>query len=93
MPRLTKPSTVLSTKGRITIPAAIRRSRNWNAGTRLTVDETAHGVALKPAPLFPPTTPEQVFGCLRYQGKPRTSQGMQEGIAMEAGRRNARGRC
>jgi AbrB family looped-hinge helix DNA binding protein len=92
MPRAGKLTTTLSTKGRVILPAAIRRRRNWNAGTRLTVEETADGVVLKPAPLFPPTTPEQVFGCLRYQGKPKTLQEMQAGIAEEARRRHARGR-
>lgn len=92
MPRSAKLSTTLSTKGQVILPADIRRRRNWNAGTRLTVEETADGVLLKPAPLFPSTTPEQVFGCLRYQGKPKTLKEMQEGIAAEARRRHARGR-
>jgi AbrB family looped-hinge helix DNA binding protein len=92
MPRAGKLTTTLSTKGQVILPAVIRRRRNWNPGTRLTVEETTDGVVLKPAPLFPPTTPEQVFGCLRYQGKPKTLQEMQEGIAAEVRRRHARGR-
>jgi AbrB family looped-hinge helix DNA binding protein len=85
-------TTTLSTKGQVILPAAIRRRRNWNAGTRLTVEETPEGVLLKPAPLFAPTTPEQVFGCLRYAGKPKTLEDMQAGIAAEVRRRHARGR-
>lgn len=46
----------------------------------------------KPASPFQSTTPEQVFGCLRYQGKPKTLQEMQAGIATEVRRRHARGR-
>jgi AbrB family looped-hinge helix DNA binding protein len=92
MPRSEKLSTTLSTKGQVILPADIRRRRNWNAGTRLTVEETPDGVLLKPAPLFRPTTPEQVFGCLHYQGKPKTLQDMHEGIAKETRRRHARGR-
>jgi AbrB family looped-hinge helix DNA binding protein len=92
MPGAAKLTTTLSTKGQVILPAAVRRRRNWNAGTRLTVEETADGVLLKLAPLFPPTTPEQVFGCLRYQGEPKTLQDMQEGIAAEVRRRHARGR-
>jgi AbrB family looped-hinge helix DNA binding protein len=87
-----KLSTTLSTKGQVILPAAVRRRRNWNAGTRLTVEETPDGVLLRSAPLFPVTTPEQVFGCLRYQGKPKTLADMQEGIAAEVRRRHARGR-
>jgi AbrB family looped-hinge helix DNA binding protein len=92
MPRSAKLSTTLSTKGQVILPADIRRRRNWNAGTRLTVEETPDGVLLKRAPLFPATTPEQVFGCLHYRGKPKTLLEMQEGIAAEAHRRHARGR-
>jgi AbrB family looped-hinge helix DNA binding protein len=92
VPRSARLSTTLSTKGQVILPADIRRRRNWNAGTRLTVEETADGVLLKPAPLFPPTTPEQVFGCLHYRGKPKTLKEMYDGIATEARRRHARGR-
>jgi AbrB family looped-hinge helix DNA binding protein len=92
MPRSAIPSTTLSTKGQVILPAEIRRRRNWSAGTRLTVEETPEGVLLRPAPLFPPATPEQVFGCLQYKGKPKTLQEMRDGIAVEARRRHARGR-
>jgi AbrB family looped-hinge helix DNA binding protein len=92
MPGAAKLTTTLSTKGQVILPAAVRRHRNWNAGTRLTVEETPDGVLLKPAPAFPLTTPEQVFGCLRYQGKPKTLRDMQDGIAAEVRRRHARGR-
>jgi AbrB family looped-hinge helix DNA binding protein len=92
MPRSAKLSTIVSTKGQVILPADIRRRRNWNAGTRLLVEETPEGVLLKPARLFAATMPEQVFGCLHYQGKPKTLEEMQEGIATEARRRHARGR-
>jgi predicted nucleic-acid-binding protein len=39
---------------------------------RLTVEDTADGVLLRPARAFPPTSSEQVFGCLRYRGRPKT---------------------
>jgi AbrB family looped-hinge helix DNA binding protein len=87
-----KLTTTLSTKGQVILPAALRRRRNWNAGTRLTVEETPDGILLKPAPLFPPTTPEQVFGCLRCAGAPKALEDMREGIAAEVRRRHARGR-
>ena len=92
MPGAAKPTTIVSTKGQVVLPAAIRRRRNWNAGTRLTWEETADGILLKAAPLFPPTTPAQVFGCLPYQGAPKTLANMQDGIAAEVRRRHACGR-
>jgi AbrB family looped-hinge helix DNA binding protein len=87
-----KSTTTLSTKGQVILPAAIRRRHNWQAGTRLTVEDTADGVLLRPTPAFPPTTTEQVFGCLRYQGKAKTLEEMRDGVAAEVRRRHARGR-
>lgn len=85
-------TTTLSTKGQVILPADIRRRLRWQPGTRLSVEETPDGILLRPAPLFPPTTPEQVFGCLRYRGAPKTLEDMQAGVAAEAQRRHARGR-
>jgi AbrB family looped-hinge helix DNA binding protein len=92
MPPLAKPTTTLSTKGQVILPASIRRRRQWDAGTRLTVEETPDGVLLKAAPLFPPTTPEQVFGSLHYHGEPKSLTAMQQGVVAEVRRRHARGR-
>jgi len=92
MPPLAKPITTLSTKGQVILPASIRRRRQWDAGTRLTVEETPDGVLLKAAPLFPPTTPDEVFGSLHYQGAPKSLEEMQQGILAEVRRRHARGR-
>lgn len=33
-----KLTTIVSTKGQVILPSAIRRSRDWKAGTRLTVE-------------------------------------------------------
>ena len=92
MPASTKPTTTLSTKGQVILPAAVRKRQQWGPGTRLVVEETSEGVLPKPAPLFPPTDPEQVFGCLAYSGEPKSLEEMREGIAKEARRRHAGGR-
>jgi AbrB family looped-hinge helix DNA binding protein len=92
MPDAPAMTTTLSTKGQVILPAAIRKRRHWTAGTRLSIQETPDGVLLKPAPLFARTTPEQVFGCLRYRGEPKSLEEMQAGIAAEARLRHARGR-
>lgn len=85
-------TTTVSTKGQVILPSAIRRKREWAAGTRLVVEETAEGVLLKSAPIFPPTRPEDVRGSLPYKGKPKTIEEMNEGVMEEARRRHARGR-
>ena len=85
-------TTTVSTKGQIILPKAIRDRRRWPAGTRLVVEDTPEGVLLKPAPLFPPTRPEDVYGILRYSGPPKTIEEMDEAITEEIKARLARGR-
>jgi len=84
-----KLTTTVSTKGQVILPSVIRQRREWGAGTRLTVEETAEGVLLKPAPAFPETRPEDVFGALPHQGKPKTLAQMDAGVLAEARRRHA----
>lgn len=86
-------TTTISTKGQVILPKAIRDQLRWDAGTRLTVEHTAEGVLLKPlTTAFAQTRPEDVFGCLPYQGTPKSIEEMGAGIAVEARRRHARGR-
>ena len=87
-----KPITTVSTKGQIILPKEIRHSRHWEPGTKLTVEETPDGVLLKAAPIFPPTRDEDVFGSLRYKGRPKTPEETEAAIAAEVKRRHARGR-
>ncbi|HCO54764.1 MAG TPA: AbrB family transcriptional regulator [Pelagibacterium sp.] len=90
MAAIENPSTTVSTKGQIILPSAIRQRREWRAGTRLIVEETAEGVLLKPAPAFAETRPEDVFGMLGYKGKPKSLEEMDAGVLAEAKRRHAR---
>ncbi|HEY4113523.1 MAG TPA: AbrB/MazE/SpoVT family DNA-binding domain-containing protein [Rhizomicrobium sp.] len=89
---MAKATTVVSTKGQVILPKAIRDQRHWKPGTKLTVEDTVDGVLLKPESLFPPTRPEDVFGCLKYKGQPKTIEEMNAAIAAEVRRRRARGR-
>jgi AbrB family looped-hinge helix DNA binding protein len=87
-----KSTTVVSTKGQVILPKAVRQRQQWQAGTRLVVEETPEGVLLKAAPLFPVTKHEDVFGSLAYTGKPKTLAEMDAAIVSEIKRRHARGR-
>ena len=87
-----KLSTIVSTKGQIILPKAIREQRHWPAGTRLVVEDTKDGVLLRTAPVFAPTRGEDVFASLPYQGPPKTLAAMKAGITAEAKRRHARNR-
>ena len=75
------PTTVLSSKGQVIIPKPIREARHWGPGQRLEVVESKEGILLKPANPFPPTTIEEVSGCLDYQGKAKTLAEMETAIA------------
>ncbi len=87
-------TTTMSTKGQLILPKAIRDRLQWDAGTRLAVEHTSDGVLLKPlAAAFAPTQPEDVFGCLSYAGPAKSVEDTEAGIATEARRRHARGRC
>lgn len=88
-------TTRLSTKGQLILPKAIRQRRKWEAGTRLSVEDTSDGVLIniaKPEPVFPPTRFADVAGCLKYDGPPMTLDDMDRAITAEVRARHARGR-
>jgi AbrB family looped-hinge helix DNA binding protein len=89
MPTSERLTTVVSAKGQVILPKAIRQRRDWPPGTRLLVEETADGVLLKSAPVFAPTLPHEVFGSLGHAGPPRSLEDMEAAIAAEAKRRHA----
>ena len=79
-----KIGTVVSTKGQIILPKAIREKRQWAAGTRLTIEETAEGVLLRASPIFPETTLDEVFGSMRYNGPALSLEDMDAAVMREA---------
>lgn len=83
-------TTTVSTKGQVILPKAVRESRRWGSGTRLVVEETAEGVLLRPAPAFPPTAVNDVFGMLPVTGPARTVEAMDAAVLTEAARRHGR---
>jgi len=90
MARAEKLTTTVSTKGQVILPKAVRQGKRWEAGTRLTVEDTDEGVLLRAAPLFAPTQVGAVFGSLGFSGKAKSIAEMNEAVAAEA-RRRARG--
>ena len=82
--------TAISTKGQIIPPKTTRQRRDWDACTRLVVEETPEGVLLKRAPAFAPARPENVFGMLPFTGEPKSLEDMEAGVLAEARRRHDR---
>ncbi|MBY5403214.1 AbrB/MazE/SpoVT family DNA-binding domain-containing protein [Rhizobium leguminosarum] len=76
----------VSTKGQVILPKTIRQRREWEAGTRLIVEETPEGVLLKQIPAFAPTSPDDVFGMLPFSDDPKTLEQMAAGVLAEARR-------
>jgi AbrB family looped-hinge helix DNA binding protein len=75
-----KPTTIVSTKGQVILPKAIRQRHNWGPGTRLVVEETGDGVLLRPEPHFRPTTVQEVSGMLKWEGPAFTVEEMDEAL-------------
>jgi AbrB family looped-hinge helix DNA binding protein len=84
--------TRLSTKGQIVIPKGLRTARAWAPGTELIVEEAGDGLLLRRAARFPRTSLEEVAGCLRSQGRPRTLAEMKAAVEREVDSRHDRGR-
>ncbi len=80
-------TTIVSTKGQVILPKAIREQRHWPSGTRLTVEDTADGVLLKAAPMFAATSVDAMFGSLGFEGRPKSIEEMNAAIVAEAKRR------
>jgi AbrB family looped-hinge helix DNA binding protein len=85
-------TTRVSTKGQIVLPKSIRDELRWTTGTELVIENRPEGVVLRPAKLYPPTTLDQVAGCLNYKGPRKSIRSMDKAIAKEVSRRSARGR-
>jgi AbrB family looped-hinge helix DNA binding protein len=80
-------TTTISTKGQVILPKAVRDLRHWSAGTRLVVESTAEGVLLKLAPVFPPSSIDEVFGSLKHKGAALSIEDMEMAVTAEAKRR------
>ena len=85
-------TTKLSSKGQVILPKAVRDARNWEAGTQFAVEEVADGVLLRPLRPFAATKFGEVFGCLKYKGRPKTLGQMEKAIAKSVRERHGRGR-
>ena len=62
--------TVMSSKGQVVIPKAIRQSLGLEPGQPFLLESTDEGILLKPVSLdFPGTSLEDVAGCLAREGQ------------------------
>jgi AbrB family looped-hinge helix DNA binding protein len=85
-----KATTVVSTKGQVVLPKAIRESKGWVAGKELVIEETRDGVLLRAARPFAPTKFEDVRGSLPSNGKHLRIEDFDKVLRAAAKRRYAR---
>jgi AbrB family looped-hinge helix DNA binding protein len=78
--------TRLSCKGQVIIPKAVRDRHGWRPGLELEVEDRGDAVVLRPTKPYTPTTIDEVYGCLKYDGPPITIEEMDEAIEREARR-------
>ena len=73
--------TKLSSKGQVIIPKTIRLLHHWESGQALVVEDVGNGIILKPLTPFNESTLDDVAGCLKYDGKPKSIDDMHSAIA------------
>jgi AbrB family looped-hinge helix DNA binding protein len=73
--------TRLSSKGQVIIPKVVRDRQGWQPGDELEVEDRGDLVVLRRPKPFPPTTFEEVRGCLKHDGPPATIKEMDEAVA------------
>ncbi len=88
------PTTLLSSKGQIIIPKALREARHWSPGMRLEVLETTEGLLLKPVDRPRKTPLHTGLTAIRqrvgYRGPVVTLAEMDSAVLGEAARKNSR---
>jgi AbrB family looped-hinge helix DNA binding protein len=85
-------TTKVSSKGQVVLPKSVRDARSWKPGTRFEVEEVSQGILLRPLRPFPSTNFDEVFGCLKYNGRAKTLRQMEKAIARGVRVRHDRGR-
>ncbi|MDZ7967305.1 MAG: AbrB/MazE/SpoVT family DNA-binding domain-containing protein [Nostoc sp. DedSLP03] len=72
--------TKLSLQGEVIIPQSLREAHQWEVGQEFIIIDMGDGILLKPKKLFPETKLDDVAGCLKYIGKPKTLEDMDNAI-------------
>jgi AbrB family looped-hinge helix DNA binding protein len=84
--------TVVSSKGQIILPKAIRDELNWGPGTALEVEPGKDFVTLRPERVFKPVAQDAAFGVLDGRHVKAALEDFEKAIDEEVMSRHARGR-
>ena len=85
-------TTLLSSKGQVILPKAVRDAHQWAPGTAFSVEDMGDGVLLRPIKTIPPSRLDDVAGCLSAPGPAHTLEDMEAAIETELRARHDRGR-
>ena len=87
--RLTKTRelTVLSQKGQVVLPKALRDAHGWQPGQRLSVESVGDGLSLRPVEATRSDAATALLGCTGYRGPKRSLADMEQAIRKGAKRR------
>ena len=83
-------STLLSQKGQVVLPKALRDALRWQPGTRLYVQTTPDGLLLTAAAEVKTGDPRAVADCAAYRGPKRSVEDMADAIRKGVAARHAR---
>lgn len=72
--------TKVSEEGQVIISEPLRKAYGWEVGDELIVVSTGDGILLKSKNPFSETSLNDVAGCLKYHGVPKTLEDMEDAI-------------
>ncbi|MCT7953881.1 AbrB/MazE/SpoVT family DNA-binding domain-containing protein [Laspinema palackyanum] len=70
----------VSETGQVIIPPEMRKNYPLEVGTEIILTDTGKGILIQPKSPFLLTTLNEVAGCLKYQGPPKTLEDMEAAI-------------
>jgi AbrB family looped-hinge helix DNA binding protein len=73
-------TTKLSSKGQVVIPKSLRVAHHWEVGQELVVVDVGDGILFKPKSPFEETNINEVAASLKFTGKTRSLDDMDEAI-------------
>ncbi|MEA5569387.1 AbrB/MazE/SpoVT family DNA-binding domain-containing protein [Anabaena sp. UHCC 0399] len=70
----------VSNQGKVILPEELLKASGWKIGQELIAINMGDGILLKPKKPFAETTLNDVAGCLKYQGAPKSLEDMNDAI-------------
>jgi len=73
-------TTKISSKGQVVIPKSLRVAHHWETGQELVVVDVGDGILFKPKSPFKETNINEVASSLKFKGKTKSLEDMDEAI-------------